>query len=76
MGARGARVPSNFRRGGGGSAPPKMCDLFAVHHDWQLNNCLMLHVHKRKTDECDLVEIAREFVMLNDEFRKYFGSFS
>ena len=31
---------------------PKMCDLFAVHHDWQLNNCLMLHVHKSKTDEC------------------------
>ena len=33
----------------------------------RLNNCLVLHVHKCITNECDLVEIATEFVMVNDE---------
>ena len=33
----------------------------------RLNNCLVLHVHKCITNEGDLVEIAKEFVMLNDE---------
>ena len=32
-------------------------------------------VHKCITDEYDLVEIAKEFVMVNDEQRKYFGTF-
>ena len=32
-----------------------------------LNNCLVLHVYKCITNECDLVEIAKEFVMVNDE---------
>ena len=41
----------------------------------QLNNCLVLHVHKCITDEYDLVEIAKKFVMVNDERRKYFGTF-
>ena len=41
----------------------------------QLNNCLVLRVHKYITDECDLVEIAKEFVMVNDEQMKYFGIF-
>ena len=41
----------------------------------RLNNCLVLHVHKCITDECDLVKIAKEFVMVNDERRKYFGTF-
>ena len=40
-----------------------------------LNNCLVLHVHKCITNECDLVEIAKEFDMVNDEQRKYFGTF-
>ena len=30
-------------------------------------NCLVLHVHNCITNECDLVEIAKEFVMVNDE---------
>ena len=30
----------------------------------RLNNCLVLHVHKCITNECDLVEIAKEFVMV------------
>ena len=32
-----------------------------------LNNCLVLHVHKCITNERDLVEIAKEFVMVDDE---------
>ena len=40
-----------------------------------LNNCLVLHVHKCITNKCDLVEIAKEFDMVNDEQRKYFGTF-
>ena len=31
------------------------------------NNCLVLHVHKCITNERDLVEIVKEFVMVNDE---------
>ena len=30
----------------------------------QLNNCLVLRVHKCITNERDLVEIAKEFVMV------------
>ena len=33
----------------------------------RLNNCLVLHVDKWITNECDLVEIAKGFVMVNDE---------
>ena len=33
----------------------------------RLNNFLVLHVHKCNTNKCDLVEIAKEFVMVNDE---------
>ena len=33
----------------------------------QFNNCLVLHVHKCITNEHDIVEIAKEFVMVNDE---------
>ena len=31
------------------------------------NNCLVLHVHKCITNKRDLVEIVKEFVMVNDE---------
>ena len=31
----------------------------------RLNNCLVLHVHKCISNERDLVEIAKEFVMVN-----------
>ena len=41
--------------------------LQATMTEKQLNNCLVLHVHKCITNECDLVEIAKEFVMVNDE---------
>ena len=41
--------------------------LQATMMEKRLNNCLVLHVHKCITNECDLVEIAKEFVMVNDE---------
>ena len=40
-----------------------------------LNNCLVLCVHKCISNERDLVEIAKEFVMVNNEQRKYFVTF-
>ena len=41
--------------------------LQAIMTEKWLNNCLVLHVHKCITNKCDLVEIAKEFVMVNDE---------
>ena len=41
--------------------------LQATMMEKRLNNCLVLHVHKCITNKCDLVEIAKEFVMVNDE---------
>ena len=41
----------------------------------QLNNCLMLHIHKDLTDELDINNVATTFVSTNNERLKYFGSF-
>ena len=41
--------------------------LQATMTEKHLNNCLVLHVHKCITNKRDLVEIAMEFVMVNDE---------
>lgn len=41
----------------------------------RLNNCLLLHVHKEITDSLNLTLIAKEFIEINDERRKYFGHF-
>ena len=41
----------------------------------RLNNCLLLHVHKKLTDELNLVSVAREFVARNEERIKYFGNY-
>ena len=49
--------------------------LQATMTEKQLNNCLVLHAHRCITDECDLVKIAKEFVMVNNERRKYLGTF-
>ena len=32
-------------------------------------------MYTNASDECDLVEMAKEFVMVNNERRKYFGTF-
>ena len=40
----------------------------------RLNNCLLLHVHKDITDALDYVEIAKNFIDVNPERKKYFGN--
>ena len=42
----------------------------------RLNNCVLSHVHKELLDGLDLIQIAKEFVLANDEHIKYFGSFN
>ena len=41
----------------------------------RLNHCLLLHIHKELTDSMDLVVVAKEFIDLYDERKKYFGHF-
>ena len=41
----------------------------------RLNNCVLAHVHKDALEHLDMVDIAKEFVMVNDERLKHFGSF-
>jgi len=42
----------------------------------RLNNCLLMHVHKDLLDTCDVVKVAKEFVYVKEERRKYFGTFT
>ena len=39
-----------------------------------LNSRLLLHIHKQLTDNCDLIEVARQFCAVSDECRKHFGA--
>jgi len=41
----------------------------------RLNHCLILHIHKVMTDTVDLVAVAKEFVDMYDEQKKYFGQY-
>ena len=36
----------------------------------RLNNYILLHVHKKITDDLDLVQVAQNFIDLNDERKK------
>ena len=38
-----------------------------------LNNLMLLHVHKDKTDEIDLNVIAEQFINVNERRRNFFG---
>jgi len=40
------------------------------------NNCASLHVHKKLLDGIDVEDVAKDFVLVNDERIKYFGSFN
>jgi len=42
----------------------------------RLNNCLLMHVHKDLLDKYDVVEVAKEFISVKEEHRKYFGTFT
>ena len=36
----------------------------------RLNNCLLIYIHKQLTDNCDLIEVAKQFCVVSDERRK------
>ena len=42
----------------------------------RLNNIMMLHVHKDRTDSLDLREVANEFVSYREQRKTVFGKFS
>ena len=42
----------------------------------QLNNCMILHIYKEKTDEIDLTKVAKEFISANDRRKLFFGHFN
>ena len=39
------------------------------------SNLLVLNIHKEKTDNIDLIKLAREFALKNDRRLRYFGKF-
>ena len=42
----------------------------------RLNHCMLLHVHRKETDELDLTDLGREFVTRkNDRRKEFFGNF-
>jgi len=41
----------------------------------RLNNCMLLHVHKDKADDLDLLQVAKSFISVNSERQQYFGIF-
>ena len=41
----------------------------------RLNNLFILYIHTAKTDDLDLLTIARDFVSVNSRRLNYFGSF-
>lgn len=41
----------------------------------RLNNVMILHIHKGRTDDIDVFEIAKSFVSVNDRRRAFFGTF-
>ena len=49
--------------------------LRATMTEKRYNNLLILHVHKHKTDELNLTDIAKEFVNRNERRINFFGKF-
>ena len=41
----------------------------------RLNNLMVLYVHRGKTEELNVKNIAEDFISINDRRRQYFGSF-
>ena len=39
-----------------------------------LNSVMLLHIHKDKTDDIDLLVVAKEFISVNERRRNYFGN--
>ena len=42
----------------------------------RLNHCILLHIHRNKTDNLDSPTIAAEFIERNERRIKYFGNIS
>ena len=42
----------------------------------RLNNCMLLHVHKEKVDNLNIIDIANEFGCANESRLSTFGKFS
>ena len=41
----------------------------------RLNNIMILHVHKDRTDDLNLAEVANEFVSVKEQRKAVFGNF-
>ena len=41
----------------------------------KLNNVMLLHCHKQKTDDINLELIVKEFISANDRWKQFFGVF-
>ena len=41
----------------------------------RLNHLMILHIHKNRTDELNILDIAKEFIEVNDRRIKFFGRF-
>ena len=42
----------------------------------RLNHLIVMHIHKERTDQLDLSNIAKEFVSLNERRKSYLGSWA
>ena len=42
----------------------------------RFNSLVILHIHKDRTDQLNLIDVANEFVARNDNRKRYFGKFS
>ena len=40
----------------------------------RLNHALLLHIHKDRTDNINLISIAKEFISVNERRQNYFGT--
>jgi len=41
----------------------------------RLNHVIILHVHKQRTDDLDICEVAKDFVSKNNRRQEYFGHY-
>ena len=49
--------------------------LHATMSQQRLNNLMVLHVHKDETDNLNLVDVAKNFIDVNNRRHLYFGWF-
>ena len=40
-----------------------------------LTHCMLLHIHRDKTDDLNLKEMASKFIQINDRRIGYFGQY-